>query len=901
MDKWCLFEIKTKLEQTIKFKKTMRKKSFFLIAGVATLYFNNTYAQTVKDSTKSKDIDEVVVTGVFDKRLRMNSPIAISVLKGDILEKQVPVSASDLLKNVPGVYVNSSNGEIRNSVASRGITVGTQDGSFGYEYVSMQEDGLPITNTTYYNYGPDFFLRADATIERLDAVRGGSSSITTANAPGGIFNYISKTGGKKFEGEARFRTGFQGHDNNGLYRTDLNVGGPLAENLFFNIGGFYRYDEGARSPGDYPLNNGGQIKANIIKKYSTGSLKLFVKYLKDRNGYSMAIPTRGYGNPSPAEGFNNSSSVLLPLVTYDQGNFVEGGNIHYNSRRLVDNTYRSVGLNWEQKLGDGWNLDNKIRVSNNDVRYNSSTNNSIIAADGKEFFNLFGGGTADGTFTFRDHRTGQVLYSINSVNPTGGNNPVYTVTENNLPGQSLRNNGVFISPLQTYENKVKEVLNQLTITKKWNNMNFAFGGYFGYSDVARVSGGGGVAITAIEPNPRILDMEFTGTMNGLFGNYQMTNSDGMAQFSRNNGSQLGFYATQRQIAGFFGHTWDITSALTLDWGIRYESQNIKGHNTRAYLKSTAGPDNNALTMYDNTVLDYLETVDYDRTLEAFSYSAALNYKFNTNLSVYTRFSQGKKSPDLDIYFAANRSGTIGLLDPQQRTTNQLEAGLKAKYNKFDLFVTPFYSVLKNVPSGGSATLADGSFYALPTLYNDFRTVGIEIESNVKPIDILNIRAVVTLQKSKITDGTYWVTNGVGMADDQIASFSGNETGATPRLFFNITPNLNLNKFYTFLTWNYMGKRQANNSNAFTLPAFSMFDLGAGYNFTEKLSASVNVNNLFNTYATMSWTRPGSYADQRASLDNFTPAMYQAAESANMPYFTVANPPRSTFVSVVYKF
>jgi len=188
----------------------MKKKSLFLIAGVATLYFNNTYAQTVQDSTKSKDIDEVVVTGMFDKRLRMNSPIAISVLKGDILEKQVPVSASDLLKNVPGVYVNSSNGEIRNSVASRGITVGTQDGSFGYEYVSMQEDGLPITNTTYYNYGPDFFLRADATIERLDAVRGGSSSITTANAPGGIFNYISKTGGKKFEAEMRMRTGIQG-------------------------------------------------------------------------------------------------------------------------------------------------------------------------------------------------------------------------------------------------------------------------------------------------------------------------------------------------------------------------------------------------------------------------------------------------------------------------------------------------------------------------------------------------------------------------------------------------------------------------------------------------------------------------------------------------------------------
>lgn len=877
----------------------MKKRTIYLAVSVATLYLQNAYAQQIeKDSVKSKTIDEVVVTGVFDKRLRMNSPIAISVIKGDILERQVVTSAPDLLKNVPGVYVNSSNGEIRNSVASRGITVGTQDGSFGYEYVSMQEDGLPITNTTYYNYGPDFFLRADATIERLDAVRGGSSSITTANAPGGIFNYISKTGGKKLEAELRMRTGIQGKNNNGLYRTDLNIGGPLAKNLFFNIGGFYRYDEGARSPGAYPLNNGGQIKANIVKKYNSGSLKLYVKYLKDRNGYSMAIPTRGYGDPRPAEGFDNSSSVLLPPVTYDQGNFVEGGNIHYDSRRQVDNTYRSVGLNWEQKLGNGWNLDNKIRVSSNDVRYNTSTNTSIIAADNADFFKLFGADKGNGTFTFRDHTTGQTLYSINS---TGGSSPIFSVLGNNLPGQSLRNNSVFITPLQTYQNKVKEVLNQLTITKKWRTMNFALGGYFGYSDVARVSGGGGVAITTIEPNPRILEMEFNGTLGGKTGVFQMTNPAGMAQFASNNGSLLGFYAIQRQIAGFFGHTWDITPDLTLDWGIRYESQSIKNHNTRAYLKSTDGPDGNPYTMYDNSVLDKTETVYPERTLYAFSYSAAVNYKFNNNLSVYSRFSQGKKSPDLDVYFATNRLSTIHLLNPQQRTTNQLEAGLKAKYESFDLFVTPFYSVLNKVPSGGSATMADGSFYALPTLYNDFRTTGLEVESNIRPLSYLSIRAVATIQKSKITNGTFWIPNKPGMEDDEIGSFTGNETGATPRLFFNITPTLSLGKFYSLLTWNYMGKRQANNANAFTLPAFSMFDFGAGYEFTEKISASVNINNLFNTYATMSWTRPGSYADQRASLDGFTPAMYQAAAAANMPYFTVANPPRSCFFTLIYKF
>jgi iron complex outermembrane receptor protein len=42
----------------------MKKKSIFLIAGIATLYFNNAYAQeTPQDSTRSASIEQVVITG----------------------------------------------------------------------------------------------------------------------------------------------------------------------------------------------------------------------------------------------------------------------------------------------------------------------------------------------------------------------------------------------------------------------------------------------------------------------------------------------------------------------------------------------------------------------------------------------------------------------------------------------------------------------------------------------------------------------------------------------------------------------------------------------------------------------------------------------------------------------
>ncbi|MEO6707470.1 MAG: carboxypeptidase-like regulatory domain-containing protein, partial [Ginsengibacter sp.] len=180
----------------------------------------------IKLQPSANKFDEVIVTGVFDKRTALQSSIAISVIDAVTISQQAPVSTADLLKNVPGVYVNSALGEIRNTVFSRGVSASSFLGSADYYYVSMQEDGLPVTNITAVNFGPDYFLRSDATLGRLEAVRGGSASIVGDNAPGGIFNYISKSGQKKAYGYAGIKLGLEG-DANPYYRLDLNFGGSL--------------------------------------------------------------------------------------------------------------------------------------------------------------------------------------------------------------------------------------------------------------------------------------------------------------------------------------------------------------------------------------------------------------------------------------------------------------------------------------------------------------------------------------------------------------------------------------------------------------------------------------------------------------------------------------------------
>ena len=292
-----------------------------------------------------QELNELIVTGVFDSRKRIESSIAITTLNNKVIDRIVPNSAYELLRQVPGVFTNTSRGEIYNSIVVRGMVLG--------DYVSMQEDGLPIISASG-QFEPSPFLRADVSIGRIEAVRGGPASILGVNAPGGIFNYISKTGGSTFEGDIRTRLGLEGNGRNPYYRLESGFGGPLSKkdsSLTYYIGGHYRYANGAKYPG-YPLSKGGQIKGNLVKKYTNGYFQLNLKYLRDRTVQFESTPTVNFDDPRPAGNFTNSSSLLNPnvLLNYPASilNLID---VSYESKNL--NLYKdfSPGFNWEHRFG----------------------------------------------------------------------------------------------------------------------------------------------------------------------------------------------------------------------------------------------------------------------------------------------------------------------------------------------------------------------------------------------------------------------------------------------------------------------------------------------------------------------------------------------------------------------
>ena len=161
--------------------------SLFRLLAALTASFALTIVANAQDADTDAGeeelfaMEEIIVTGTASAgRTKFESSVGISTFNSDEIAKQAPASTADLISAVPGFWVESTAGTTQGNVFARGII---QDG--GYRYVGLMEDGIPIYpmfELSFYN--PDQFVRVDATIERVEAVRGGTSPIFTTGAVG---------------------------------------------------------------------------------------------------------------------------------------------------------------------------------------------------------------------------------------------------------------------------------------------------------------------------------------------------------------------------------------------------------------------------------------------------------------------------------------------------------------------------------------------------------------------------------------------------------------------------------------------------------------------------------------------------------------------------------------------
>ena len=850
-------------------------------------------------SESTESLEEVVVTGVFDKRTALESSIAISTLNSKSISKIASNSAADLLSYTPGVYVNSAVGEINNTVFSRGVNAnqfGVAGGN-GFYYVSLMEDGLPVTNISSGNTVADYFYRADATLARLESVRGGSASITGANAPGGIFNYVSKTG-QKAVNEISYKFGLEGNGRNPYNRVDGNLGGKLGDNgWFYNIGGFYRYSQGSRSPG-YAQNRGGQIKANLVKVLSNNgsSLKIFAKYLDDRNGLPQYLPAQNYDKPQLVAGFGEADSYMLPSSNSVQPLWGTTDKFTFDPADLVHSRDLSLGSELNLNLKNGWTITNNLKYTNKAVEQSMTIMSSPTPLTNILTYALMGM-VGPGTFSFKDRATGVELASVNADFSRG---PSYTVTKNNLPANSVMQNGVLFNFTNYSKSKLNEFMEQLTINKKVGKHSISFGGFLASSHIETIPNGtANTALRAIQNRPSPLDITWT-LPNGP--TLQVTSPEGYAQLSGGRFSFKNYVVTQNQYSGFLADGIQVSSKLNLDLGLRFDLIDVNGSNNIGKENpnaSAGGIDNNPLTLYDNYYFVKGVDIPYKTTLNTFSYSGGLNYKINMSNSVYIRYSSGQKAPDMQYYFD-NYNSNVASPETKAQKVAQFELGYKFKGRKASGSIIPFYSNLSNIPVSTIAQDENGLAYYTPVVFNAIETFGLEAESNFNLTKNFSINANLTIQSAKATTWESWLVGANGKADDILTNNNGNKAENIPNLMFNVTPMYSFEKAYLQLTWKYMGARQSNMSNAFELPSFHQLNFGAGYNLSKKVALSANINNVANTFGIMNW----SATTEKALVDafghnSFTPQ--RRAESSNSIYSVLAVQPRSFFLTATYNF
>ncbi len=842
-------------------------------------------------------LDEVIVTGTFDQRTKLESSIAITTMSPSVIEQRLPRGTGDLLQAVPGVWVDNSAGEVGTKVVARGLLPVGND-QIGFQYVSLQEEGLPLMGSQIGFAVVDMFHRNDANTLRMEAIRGGSASIAVANAPGGIFNFISKTGGNKFSGSARLQAGLYANSNS-LYRVDVDFGGPIAGNWSYHVGGFYRGDQGARTL-PFNANEGGQFKANIANVGKKGSFKLYGKYLSDRNTFFKEIALNtdlksGYqSGEGPATDINNSSTFLdLNTTMPDAQAFVRGASNNptrnFNSRNGILNQTWAIGVEADRDLGSGWNIAAKVRYSNFNQDYLQFQGNSVLPVvptfltPNNVGYAQFGAGAlaspatyvgaglpaplaaqmagsfAPGIFSpsYFDANTGELLARV----IFGAQGPQLDPSVPNKLGKYL----LAVAPLNMY-NDIQDLQGILSVSKQAGKHSLNFGGYMANTKIQTKWFVDGVT-GRLGPNTSPVRIQFTGPQNlppavagipplaaafgPLFGGrtFQATTPEGVVLQSG-----LAYTVTDMTsnvLAGFISDNWKATDKLSIDLGLRYEVVQHKGTKDGwqggTAIGGLGGVDGNPLTLFDlgSRIKNPLSNFAFDFTYAYFSGSLGINYKISDKSATYARFSRGNKAPELDYYannfvnIPIDKKGAI-------ETVTQAEVGYKVNSKTVSLTATAFYSYLDNallqlfISNGANSFFTDATF-------NASRTVGLEIENILRPTDKFSIRTNLTLQNAVYARLTYQNTAGsVNKADFFDEDFSGNKVKDVAPVILDITPSYRIGKFTPYINYRWFSERQGNRRNSVQLASYGVLSLGVTGDLNSKFSVALQVSNALNS-------------------------------------------------------
>ncbi len=748
--------------------------------------------RATQDFTLRQDplqLQAVVVTGTATPTVNLKSSVAVTTLAPAEIEQSAPRSTTEMLRYVPGfTRVESSGGEVNENISMRGI--------LGVEYVMFMEDGLPVFPTMHtFFMNADNLFRYDENIDRMEVVRGGSSALFGSNTPGAIINFLNKTGGDQFQGTMVATGGTEG-----LARYDLDMNGPIGDDWRFNVGGFYRYDNGVRDPGFAGIR-GGQFKGNVTRELSNGYVRFSAKIINDRNQFILDLPFENSASPQFVPGFGNYGSfntnealgLRVPTPIGDQ-------------QLPLDNGLRTVA-SW-YTADAAFDLSPSVHLRNSaQVMHDNQEWNALVPSNAMTVSDFVTGSKGQAALGLPVGTTIQ-LFTTNHFDNEG--NPLPFSTPNDLvaPGQLIH-----------VAKPITAVQDQLSLSKAFGKSSVSAGAYFAnYSQenhwfFTQV-------LTDVRDNPQFLDAIVTtpgGTPTPITKNGFLNEMSGYA----NGSGQTSVFS------GVIGANIQLTDQLKADIGGRIEHDNFvqSSENTSSF-----DLDGNPNTPWDNETFGNGSFRHFQKGMTDWAGSVGLNYALKDNLSIYGSASRGYKMPALDEFLQANAQQQVDLF--KSRQVQSYEAGVKGVVGPLGFTVNGFYTKLTNIVSQGlviDSVTGQSQWIIVSSPQN--RSYGAELELLATPIEGLQLLGSGTFLRAELGSGA--------------GADIGSRLNGVPASIGNLSAAYSFGRARATADWHWVGSRFVDVTVGTALPAYSYFNYGLAYSLPgQGITINANLLNAF---------------------------------------------------------
>ncbi|GJJ05580.1 TonB-dependent receptor [Duganella rhizosphaerae] len=787
----------------------MKSQNPFLLSAVTAAVLtlvNQTAAQAqsaapTEPSTSKEvtaEVQQVVVTGVASARgvRKVDSAFSITTATEEQLKQASPSSTADIMKIVPGVYAESTGGQSGANIEVRGFPSGSDS-----PFVSVQLMGNPIfpPPTLSFFEGSSAF-RLDDTVERVEVLRGGPSTIWSNAQPGATMNFILKEGSDTPEGSVRFTTG-----TGSLRRVDMFYGGKISDGWYGSVGGFYRKTDGVRDAG-FPADDGHQLTATLTRKLDDGKLTMYVRNTDDKNAFYTGVPlisSNGGHTISEFPGFNPLTGTLM---SGEMRNFtIEAAPGKTLNRDLADGRGLKAtvfGADFDQKIGE-WSVSNKFNRFDGDLNTNA----------------MF---TGNNPLSMNDY----LKAAISSANgnaatvAAAGGKLATAGTATYVHGGAVDGNQQVVQAgLWSVEKKLTSFTDELRVSKEIGKDNtVTVGGYFADYSSRDVWYLGNSHLMSAVPQASLINVTLN---NGVV-------------VSKNGTDGNVFYAPVasydgRNTAAFISDEWKVNDRIKVDFGMRHEQQKISG--TISNLTS-ADTDNNPLTVYNNgTSMPDGSNTYLSRTDSANSFTIGGNYKLAKDTAVFVRANRGHTFISFDDLRGAGTQAKVndrGILPTPK--VSQYEIGFKTASQLYSAYINAFHTEFDGIAF--SQVLADGR--ELHSISGS-KGNGVEFELAVRPIANLQLALTGDYQKSEYRDNP---------------DTAGKTVQRQPKLQFRFTPTYRIpfgdgNSAKLYATYTSIGERWADQANQQYLPSYRTVDAGVLFSLGEKIEvrlAGTNLNN-----------------------------------------------------------